>query len=98
MANIFSAAWPDTSYANPESRREALVRLDRLARLFDTAFVVPGTNIRFGIEAGMRPLPGLRDAPAPGPSCHLFYEAHPLGRPPPLFAPQLPHVALRGPP
>lgn len=36
------------------SRRADVQRLDRLARLFDSAFVLPGTNIRFGVEAVMR--------------------------------------------
>src|SRR5258705_2291296 len=89
MANIFSAAWPDTSYTNPESRREALVRLDRLARLFDTAFVVPGTKIRFGIEAVLRLVPGIGDAAASALSCYLLYEAHRLGVPPRNLPPML---------
>jgi hypothetical protein len=33
------------------SRADRLKRLDLLAALFDTAFIVPGTNIRFGIDA-----------------------------------------------
>ena len=96
MANIFSAAWPDTSYTNPESRREALARLDHLARLFDTAFVVPGTNIRFGIEAVMRLIPGIGDAAASALSCYLLYEAHRLGVPPRIFARMLLNVAIEG--
>ena len=96
MAKIFSAAWPDTSYTNPESRREALVRLDRLARLFDTAFVLPGTNVRFGIEAVMRLIPGIGDAAASALSCYLLYEAHRLGVPPRIFARMLLNVAIEG--
>ena len=33
-----------------DSPRAALDRLDRLSRLLDIAFAVPGTNIRFGVE------------------------------------------------
>lgn len=53
-----------------------LDRLDRLAVLFDTAFLVPGTNIRFGIESLMRLVPGIGDLTASALSCYLLYEAH----------------------
>ena len=96
MTNTFSAAWPNTSYTNPESRREAIARLDRLARVFDTAFVVPGTKIRFGIEAVMRLVPGIGDAAASALSCYLLYEAHRLGVPPRIFARMLLNVAIEG--
>ena len=96
MTNTFSAAWPNTSYTNPESRREALARLDRLARVFDTAFVVPGTKIRFGIEAVMRLVPGIGDAAASALSGYLLYEAHRLGVPPRIFARMLLNVATEG--
>src|ERR1700716_746696 len=96
MTNIFQGAWPNTGYTNPESRREALARLDRLARLFDTAFVLPGTNIRFGIEAVLRLVPGIGDAAASALSCYLLYEAHRLGVPPRIFARMLLNVAIEG--
>jgi len=96
MTNTFQGAWPNTGYTNPESRRDALARLDRLARLFDTAFVVPGTNIRFGVEAVMRLVPGIGDAAASALSCYLLYEAHRLGVPPRIFARMLLNVAIEG--
>src|ERR1700687_647324 len=63
------------------SRRATLQRLDMLARLFDPAFILPGTNIRFGIESLMRLVPGIGDAAASALSCYLLYEAHRLGVP-----------------
>ena len=39
----------------PQSRAERIARIDALATLLDTAFLIPGTNIRFGLE--MRRLP-----------------------------------------
>jgi hypothetical protein len=57
------------------SRRASLERLDRLSRLFDVAFVVPGTNIRFGVEAILRLVPGIGDVAASALSCWLLYEA-----------------------
>jgi hypothetical protein len=78
------------------SRRAALERIDMLARLFDTAFMVPGTNIRFGVEAVMRLVPGIGDAAASALSCYLLYEAHNLGVPKPLFARLVANVAIEG--
>jgi hypothetical protein len=74
----------------------ALDRLDRLAVLFDTAFVVPGTNIRFGMESLMRLMPGIGDLAASALSCYLLYEAHALGVPKHVFARLLANVALEG--
>jgi hypothetical protein len=78
------------------SRRAALERIDMLARLFDTAFMVPGTNIRFGVEAVMRLVPGIGDAAASALSCYLLYEAHNLGVPKPVFARLVANVAIEG--
>ena len=77
-------------------RRAALERLDKLATLFDTAFVVPGTKLRFGIEAALRLIPGLGDAAASALSCYLLYEAHALGVPRSLFARMVANVAVEG--
>ena len=96
MTNTFQGAWPNTAYTNPESRRDALARIDRLARLFDTAFVVPGTKIRFGVEAVMRLVPGIGDAAASALSCYLLYEAHRLGVPAHIFVRMLLNVAIEG--
>jgi hypothetical protein len=78
------------------SRRVALERIDMLARLFDTAFIVPGTNIRFGVEAVMRLVPGIGDAAASALSCYLLYEAHRLDVPKPVFARLVANVAIEG--
>jgi hypothetical protein len=80
--------------ANP--RRAALDRLDILARLFDTAFVVPGTNVRFGIEAVMRLVPVVGEAAASALSCYLLYEAHRLEVPKHVFARLVANVAIEG--
>jgi len=70
------------SFANTlDWRRERLERLDKLSRLLDIAFTVPGTNIRFGTEAIMRLVPGIGDVAASALSCITLYEAHRLGVP-----------------
>jgi hypothetical protein len=64
---------------DPQSCRARIERLDRLSRLLDIAFAVPGTNIRFGVEAIMRLVPGIGDAAASALSCLILYEAYRLG-------------------
>ena len=81
---------------NPDFASVALARIDVLARLFDTAFLVPGTNVRFGIEAVIRLVPVFGDAAASALSCYLLYEAHRLGVPRHVFARLLANVAIEG--
>src|ERR1700745_1539549 len=47
---------------DPAERRAALDRLDILATAFDTAFILPGTNVRFGVESLLRLVPGTGDS------------------------------------
>ncbi len=78
------------------SRAAALKRIDALAQLFDTAFILPGTNVRFGIESIMRLVPGIGDAAASALSAYLLYEAHRLGVPRHIFARMAANVAVEG--
>ena len=89
---------PGSGFAHDGSidKRAAVARLDALARLFDTAFILPGTNVRFGIEAIMRLVPGIGDAAASALSCWLLYQAHALGVPKPVFARMVANVAIEG--
>ena len=83
--------------AHPDfNKRAAVARLDALAKLFDTAFILPGTNIRFGVEAVMRLVPGIGDAAASALSCYLLYEAHRLEVPRHVFARMVANVAIEG--
>src|SRR6185312_15990618 len=96
-ANPFFAFQSDASGRyDTHSRRAALDRLDRLATVFDTAFVLPGTNVRFGVESLLRLVPGIGDAAASALSCYLLYEAHRLGVPRRLFARMVANVILEG--
>ena len=78
------------------SRRAAVDRLDMLATVFDTAFILPGINVRFGVESLLRLVPGIGDAAASALSCYLLYEAHRLGVPRLLFARMIMNVLLEG--
>jgi hypothetical protein len=80
----------------PGRRRQAVDRLDFIARLLDTAFIVPGTNIRFGIEAVIRLMPGIGDAVASALSCVILIEAHRLGVPRAVLVRMIANVLLEG--
>lgn len=41
--------------------RQELDRLDRISQLLDTAFVIPGTNIRMGLDPLLGLIPGIGD-------------------------------------
>jgi hypothetical protein len=77
-------------------RRAALDRLDRLSRILDIAFAIPGTNFRFGVEAVLRLVPGIGDVAASTLSCWLLYEAYRLGVPPALFGRMVINVLVEG--
>ena len=81
---------------DPASRRAALDRIDMLATVFDTAFIVPGTTVRFGVESLLRLVPGVGDAMASALSFYLLYEASRLGVPRLLLARMVANVVLEG--
>ena len=83
-------------FSRPQSRAERIARLDALANLLDTAFVVPGTNIRFGIDAMIGLIPGIGDAITTVMSLYIVREARELGAPRHLIARMLVNVALDG--
>jgi hypothetical protein len=84
------------SGASASALRAKLDRLDWLSRLLDVAFVVPGTNIRFGIEALLRLMPGLGDAAASAFSVYVLYEASRLGIPRGLLVRMIANVVIEG--
>ena len=68
-----------------------------MSQLFDVAFVLPGTNIRFGVEAILRLVPGIGVIAASALSCFLLYQAHRLGVPRHVFARMIAGVMGEGP-
>jgi hypothetical protein len=94
MANTYTRDWNDG--ADVWFRRASLERLDRLSSLLDIAFLVPHTNIRFGIEAILRLVPGIGDIAASALSCWVLYEAHRLGVPGLLLTRMIGNVVVEG--
>ena len=78
------------------TRAERIARIDALANLLDTAVVVPGTNIRFGLDALIGLVPGIGDAITTVISLFIVSEARALGAPPWLIARMVANVALDG--
>jgi len=66
------------------------------ATLLDTALVIPGTNIRFGLDALIGLVPGIGDAVTTAMSLYIDHEAHQLGAPRHVIARMLANVALDG--
>jgi hypothetical protein len=92
----FAGFHPGAAKYDAASRRAALGRLDRLATLFDVAFILPGTNVRFGVESLLRLIPGVGDVLASALSCYLLLEAYKLDVPGVLLARMIANVALEG--
>lgn len=82
--------------AGTPSREERLARIDALSRLLDTAFILPGTNIRFGLDALIGLVPGIGDAITTAMSLYIVNEARALGAPRLLIARMMMNVALDG--
>jgi hypothetical protein len=78
------------------SRRQRIERLEWLARLLDTALVVPGTKFRFGADAIIGLVPGIGDMITTALSAWIVYEAHKLGVPRRLLARMIANVAIDG--
>ena len=78
------------------SREDRLERIDALATLLDTAFIVPGTNVRFGFDALIGLVPGIGDAVTTAMSLYIVHEAHQLGAPGHVLARMVANVALDG--
>jgi hypothetical protein len=88
-----------TSTANPFgnlTREQRLARLDAVAKLLDIAFILPGTNIRYGIDGIIGLIPVVGDLIATAFSLWLVREARALGAPWHITARMLGNVAIQG--
>ncbi|HEY6391871.1 MAG TPA: DUF4112 domain-containing protein [Bryobacteraceae bacterium] len=87
------------SGANPFAnltREQRMARLDALARLLDVAFILPGTNIRYGIDGIIGLIPVVGDLITTAISLWLVREARALGAPWHITARMLGNVAVDG--
>jgi hypothetical protein len=75
-------------------RAQSLARLKRIARLMDSALIIPGTRIRFGADSALGLIPGAGDMIGLGISAFALMEAWRLGAPPRLMARMIGNVAI----
>jgi hypothetical protein len=61
------------------SIEQSLARLEALAKLMDSAFFVPGTNVRMGLDALVGLVPVVGDLVSGAISSYLIWEARRLG-------------------
>ena len=92
-ARTFASGPP---FTRQRSRTERVKRLESIAAVMDTAFVVPGTGIRFGFDGLVGLVPGIGDVVTTALSLYLVHEAWQLGAPKHLIGRMLANVALDG--
>jgi hypothetical protein len=78
------------------TREQRLARLDAVAKLLDIAFILPGTNIRYGIDGIIGLIPVVGNIIATALSLWLVREARTLGAPWYVTARMLGNVAIQG--
>jgi len=71
-------------FSRPSDPARSRNRIARIARLLDTAFVIPGTGIRIGLDPIIGLIPGAGDAVTTALSAYVVYEAYRAGLPPAL--------------
>ena len=69
----------DSFKITPGGPEESVARLEALGRLMDGAFVLPGTNIRLGLDAIIGLVPVAGDVISGLVSSYLIWEARQLG-------------------
>jgi hypothetical protein len=80
----------------PLTREQRFARIDALSKLLDVAFVLPGTNIRYGIDGLIGLVPIVGDLLTTAISLWIVREARALGAPKHVVARMLGNVALDG--
>jgi len=76
------------------SRGDAAARMDMVAKLLDSAFVLPGTKRTVGIDAVIGLIPGVGDIITTLLSSYIIWEAHNLGVPKTQIARMLGNLAV----
>jgi hypothetical protein len=96
MTSAYARDFGVGDFAGPRSHRARIARMDALATLLDSALVIPGTGIRFGLDALIGLVPGIGDAVTTAMSLFIVHEAYQLGAPGHVIARMLCNVALDG--
>lgn len=103
MSTSFAGGWPraeqrferaDAKRAARGREERALARLSLVARAMDTALIIPGVNIRFGLDAVLGLVPAIGDMIAGAVAAWIVFEARRLGAPPLLIARMVANVVV----
>ena len=62
-------------------REDAIARVTMVAKLMDSAFVIPGLNRRVGLDAVLGLVPGIGDVLSAALASYIIWEARQLGLP-----------------
>jgi hypothetical protein len=85
-----------TFNAAPLTREQRFARLEALGTLLDMAFIVPGTNVRYGLDGLIGLVPVVGDIITTAIALWVVREARALGAPRYLVARMLANVAIDG--
>jgi hypothetical protein len=96
FASFANQARRARSWRRSATRAERIARIEWLAALLDTRFVIPFTKFRFGADSLIGLAPGLGDVVTTALSLYIVYEAHKLGAPKHVLARMLGNVAIDG--
>ena len=75
---------------------DSVARLDALATLLDSAFLIPGTNQRVGLDAIIGLVPVVGDLITTAISSYIIWEARQLGLPRWKIARMIANIAIDG--
>jgi hypothetical protein len=89
------SAWRADSFGQL-TKEQRLARLEAVAKLLDVAFVLPGTNMRYGLDGLIGLIPVVGDIITTAFGLWLVREARALGAPWHLTTRMLGNVALDG--
>lgn len=93
-AHVMQQRRPRVEVFDGAYTEQSLARLDLIARLMDGAFVLPGTNIRMGLDALIGVVPVVGDLVSGVISSYLIWEAKRLGAPRWLIARMVANTAI----
>lgn len=97
FGRIETGDWAGFAFAfGPLTREQRFARIEALAKLLDVAFILPGTNVRYGIDGVIGLIPVVGDLLTTALSLWIVKEARALGAPKHLVARMLANVALDG--
>lgn len=83
-------------FTRPSDPAQSRARIARVANLLDSAFVIPGTNIRIGLDPLIGLLPVAGDTVTTILSCYVVYEAYRAGLPKSALLRMVANIAIDG--